>query len=336
MYSDCSVIICLGSGRMSFRFLEKHPLPDGVGQITVADFDADGTIDVLFPVCWPPGTCEMDNSIHVLYNVQKPMCSSSFSHSSSCRSQDNLCTADGPGFDADWRGSGPSGMIGTGRHVILPIDVAKFTASSLALPITVRTGDVNMDGFPDLFIALNGGPLNSQDSSSAWHSTPSAELLHLDPPVPFSSHITLWVNVGCSMMNNCTADAVDQGRRTFALREDSALKSIPGAYAAAAVDISDHGVLDLMVLSQDQQGNQHVHALKNNLDLDAFFLTAMSSNGVCSAWCPSGAKFPSPKVWYRSIHLISQPEWMGFSLCLHVVLSYFFVAVRCKRAWCND
>ena len=41
------------------------------GRKSTENLDADGSIDVLFPVCYPKPNCTEKNEIHVLYNHQK-------------------------------------------------------------------------------------------------------------------------------------------------------------------------------------------------------------------------------------------------------------------------
>jgi hypothetical protein len=54
---------------VAFRSIDKTFLAhDGAGAVTFADFDADGNMDLLFPVCLPARTCSVENSIHIFYN----------------------------------------------------------------------------------------------------------------------------------------------------------------------------------------------------------------------------------------------------------------------------
>jgi hypothetical protein len=55
--------------------------------------DGDGNIDVMFPVCWPVGTCAEENSIRIIYNQQRTICTSIFG-GSDCRKDTDLCSGD--------------------------------------------------------------------------------------------------------------------------------------------------------------------------------------------------------------------------------------------------
>lgn len=73
-----------------YTFAQSYDLPDGTGQVSFADMNADGTIDLVFPVC------SADNCfIHILYNLQIPTCTASSDRSANaCRDRHDLCVAD--------------------------------------------------------------------------------------------------------------------------------------------------------------------------------------------------------------------------------------------------
>jgi len=82
----------LGSNYVMAR---EYSFPAGAGAPVWGDVDADGTLDMVFPVCLPAGgDCSEKSEIHVLYNIQKPMCASMINPGRNCRGQQNLCTAD--------------------------------------------------------------------------------------------------------------------------------------------------------------------------------------------------------------------------------------------------
>jgi hypothetical protein len=61
----------------------------------------------------------------------------------------------------------------------------------------------------------------------------------------------------------------------------------------------------------DAESRQHSVAIKNDNSEDAYFLTTLGLNGLCPAWCPAGAKFPSPKVhtfrgWLSMVHVVKK------------------------------
>lgn len=74
-----------------FSFGVSGLLPEGAGQVTFADIDGDGAVDMVVPGCDAHGQC----SIYVYYNQQIPLCTSK--GQTDCRQVTNLCVAD-PGF----------------------------------------------------------------------------------------------------------------------------------------------------------------------------------------------------------------------------------------------
>ena len=58
-----------------------------------------------------------------------------------------------------------------------------------------------------------------------------------------------------------------------------------------------------------------VVALYNNFYNDAFFIKTLVTNGVCHSWCPSGDKFPDPKVKNRPARIsdLEQPYGVSYA-----------------------
>jgi integrin alpha FG-GAP repeat containing protein 1 len=78
--------IWLNRKERGFVLHSTTELPAGTGSITFADMDADGTVDMVFPVC--------ENQkcfIHIEYNSQMELCGS---RTENCRNPRELCTSD--------------------------------------------------------------------------------------------------------------------------------------------------------------------------------------------------------------------------------------------------
>jgi integrin alpha FG-GAP repeat containing protein 1 len=124
--------------------------------------------------------------------------------------------------------------------------------------ITLRIGDYNLDGFPDILV-----PLINLDGSPT---------------------IELWKNIDCDMPL-CGAEAAYEGRRGFGRVTTGvdALVNTPNPYAATFFDLDESGVLDLLVLCSplDKSGapTKTIEAVFNNFFNDAFFLKTMGLNG---------------------------------------------------------
>jgi len=166
------------------------PSQPGMGQLTIADYgknsphqmlfysilanqfpiDGDGTNDLLFPVY-------NTNTIHIVYNIQMPLCSSSLfneNEDGSCRdptSSAGLCVAD-PQFNI----SSLTATTNQQHHVIVPLNTvnAQLAPQTATVPLTVRYGDYNFDGYPDLLVPVinNGGAYIIQ----LWENIPCTGL----------------------------------------------------------------------------------------------------------------------------------------------------------------
>eukprot|EP01102_Stenamoeba_stenopodia_P008785 TRINITY_DN2564_c0_g1_i4.p1 TRINITY_DN2564_c0_g1~~TRINITY_DN2564_c0_g1_i4.p1 ORF type:complete len:629 (-),score=105.35 TRINITY_DN2564_c0_g1_i4:1706-3592(-) len=250
------------------------PSQAGMGQLTIADFDGDGTNDLLFPVY-------STNTIHVVYNIQMPLCSSSLfneNNNGACRdptSSAGLCVAD-PQFSI----SSLTATTNQQNHVVIPLSGvnAHLAPQTATVPLTVRYGDYNFDGYPDLLVPVvtSGGAYMVQ----------------------------LWENIPCTE-DLCGNDATEANHRTFQFVNDdttSALGNITNAYAATFIDLDEDGSLDILVLVDSalngtKPGHKTIAALYNNIYVDAYFLKTLGLNGVCVSWCEGGVSFPDPKPY---------------------------------------
>ncbi|KAF2074710.1 hypothetical protein CYY_003986 [Polysphondylium violaceum] len=276
--------------------------PDGTGQITFSDFDGDGDIDMLYPVCWPINNCSQVNSIYLVYNSQKPVCASSlFGNSAKCRPQNQLCMSDDNFlFSSTITDDGTTRIItkenfnsntffsniiqdtvnDNGEEDVNNSGSSSRSSSAAAsgsgsgdnvnnlvnnIPLIIHSGDYNIDGYPDL-------------------------LLSVIRPGDKGPHIELWENVAC------TESLCGAGRsgRTFVNVTSNVddLVSIENAYSAVFVDLGENGISDILVWTKTS-----VQAVFNNFYNDAFFFKTLGLNGVCTTMCPSGKKFPNPKPY---------------------------------------
>ncbi|KAJ3209682.1 hypothetical protein HDU82_000312 [Entophlyctis luteolus] len=104
------------------------------GPITFADVDADGAVDIVF------GSCDSSSCrINVFYNSQIPLCTSSISKTTPCRSADELCSAD-PLFNFK------------NTNSAIELDSILNSGEKLDLSMPLRLGDFDKDGYPDILI----------------------------------------------------------------------------------------------------------------------------------------------------------------------------------------
>jgi len=229
--------------------------------------DRDGTTDFVFPVCLPANNCSDVNSIEVVYNVQQEMCASITGNGDDCTDSENIC---GTKFDY----SIPSVIPAESTADVVVIPKSAFTGTFFGVspginsivPSTLRLGDYNADGFPDMLVVLK------------YNGT---------------THTQLWTSVACS------ADSVSPTRRTFARSSDaSAIENVPNSFAATFFDLADDGTLDMIVLSHPTLATAtpfQITTIENSVAYGTFFLKATGLSGLCMAWCDTEPKFPDPK-----------------------------------------
>eukprot|EP00742_Colponemidia_sp_Colp-10_P006703 GILJ01007185.1.p1 GENE.GILJ01007185.1~~GILJ01007185.1.p1 ORF type:complete len:649 (+),score=110.23 GILJ01007185.1:37-1947(+) len=245
----------------AYSYHASWNLPQGTGQITVADFDSDGALDISYPVCWPAATCGTTNEIHIHYNQQTPMCSNPFSSGEGCRAQDSLCAADN-----NFVLSGFGESVSSEFHIVIPS--SSFGGNAFAViddlhPITLRPGDLDSDSFPDFTIVLTNGASNF---ASIWYSVP------------------------CSGAAECSAVSNKRTFRRDTSSSASTLEDISSALTAAFFDFGEDGVLDILV-SSTANSHQALAVMQNHLDSDVFFLKVLGLNGVCGTDCDGGPPY---------------------------------------------
>ncbi len=213
-----------------YRLHAVYDLPRGAGQLSVGDVDMDGTIDIVIPQCYPLNTCSEDSAIHIISNKQIPMCASQINPGSSCRRQQDLCVAD-PNFklgnisdplDPHHTIVPTSYFLSRGMRLASharPADNAPYFALDQP-PLTVRLGDVDLDGYPELLVPVDYGSGNVG--------------------------VTLWSSTQCTN-ELCTEAATANRQRTFA-DPANLFATDETVYAAAFADIGNGGRLDVIAL----------------------------------------------------------------------------------------
>lgn len=119
-------------------------LPEGHGPLSLGDFNADGSMDIIYAVCHPPETCSKENSIHILSNSQRPFCT--HPKQKNCKVLSDIMEA-----DKEFEGFRESDRI------VIDLNPEKYLINT-QVPLAV--GDYNVNGFPDV-IAI----VNTKDSS---------------------------------------------------------------------------------------------------------------------------------------------------------------------------
>ncbi|KAI0628726.1 hypothetical protein C8Q77DRAFT_1067117 [Trametes polyzona] len=271
-----------------FTLAQQGRLPPGTQAISFADVDRDGTLDMLFATCASVSSSTGIGSmcsINIAYNKQLPLCSSTTASSVQngkrvCRPPDDLCTAD-PNFKFDLSERADNdAFVRILLSDIIPPDSQTSSSPSLLVmdtsqnppvPVPIKLGDVNQDGFPDLLAIVATG------SGSHISRTPR-----------------LVLSVPCGKgVSGCGADG--HGRRGWHLvkKDVGPLVGVQDARSIAFLDMDEDGTLDIMVQRTGAQGQGNILFVQNNFYYDAFFLKAIVLNGACgSGTCPAadGAK----------------------------------------------
>lgn len=121
----------------SFKTPMTIDLPEGHGPISLGDVDANGSLDLIFAVCYPPETCSQENSIHVLFNTQRPFCNR--------HGQEN-CKVLADIMEADKE------FIGFTESKQLVVKVDENFKLDTKIPLAI--GDYNVNGFPDILAVV--------------------------------------------------------------------------------------------------------------------------------------------------------------------------------------
>jgi len=145
-------------------------------------------------------------------------------------------------------------------------------------PATLRIGDYNLDGFPDLLTVMT----RQNDSSKV------AALLE---------------NVPCG---GC------QYHRRFKIAEK--FHYVKNVTLAAFYDIYQDGNLDILIVSQTPSATYQITAIQNEVDTDVCFIKVLVLSGLCFPSChelkgkPYGVNQPGPFVSYKTTQLDGSPQ----------------------------
>ncbi|ESK92238.1 t-cell immunomodulatory protein [Moniliophthora roreri MCA 2997] len=253
-----------------FTLALEQPLPIGTQQISLADMDRDGTIDLVFPTCRSVTTSVgvgQDCYINIAYNHQLPLCTAEAlvqKGAKLCRSPENLCIADNS-FKFDLSETSDSFVrIPLGSIIQTTPEPGLLVADAMTnppIPLALKLGDANLDGFPDILLIS---------------ATLKGNIPRLIYSVPCGKDVA-----------GCNPDG--SGRRGFkvAIKGVHSLDSITDARSVSFIDMDEDGTLDIMVQrAGETMENGNIMFVQNNFYWDAFFLKAIVLNGACdNGWC---------------------------------------------------
>lgn len=210
-------------------------------QSTFVDLNLDGKIDLVVPICHDK-SC--DNSAIMVLNsaLEWELWLDSFKYQ-----------------NITWGFKLPK---------VDPLDMS-------ALPVTLRAGDIDMDGYPD-FIAI----------------------LQSKSPKP-KSKLVILKNSPCVSQSHCIHD-----RSLEVIWDIPGLSDIPNIEIAAFFDIYEDGILDILASSKDPEKHEwKIHALKNSEIVDSCFMKVLVLSGLCLncslGHMPYGVNQPGPLIQYN-------------------------------------
>ncbi|XP_033753779.1 T-cell immunomodulatory protein-like [Pecten maximus] len=242
---------------MHGEFRSNHPvlsypsgMKDGIrGQATYVDVDGDSKVDVLMPSC-EGDVCD----IWVLSKLEWQKLSVSFDS----------------GGGTMWRF----------------VTADENPRQMKQLPITLRSGDFDLDGFPDLLAVLQ-------------HKKEDGEVLQ-------RAYILL--NVRCS------GAGCEKFSRTYRVAWTTTLHSPSDkAILATFFDYEENGILDVMVTTYTSKNVYQTNLMKHTFEQDACFIKIMVTSGVCSDNCPAhrkpyGINQPGPVAKFTTLDTNGDPQ----------------------------
>jgi len=130
------------------------------------------------------------------------------------------------------------------------------------LPVSIKLGDANLDGFPDFLIITGSG----------------------------KDHIpSLVYSVPCDVgVVGCEKDGSGKRGWKVATEGVESLQAVKDARSLSFLDMDEDGTLDILVQRTGSAGLGNFLFIQNNFYFDAFFLKAIVLNGACgNGWCLS-------------------------------------------------
>lgn len=265
-------------------FSKRKILPAGAGAISFTDFDGDGGVDILFPVCDPPGSCTTENSIHIFFNQKKSICDEK-----ECLPRSQICEAADVSFDFNFnnvRNESADHLIANVKN-IAQADMKLVIENPLfGSQIPIRFGDFNQDSYTDVLVSLQ----------------PFLQVGQLA-----SSFVRLFENVPCKD-SICTSAQTKSKRRTLKLVDSDhvpCLAALSGAIEAAFVDTNGDAKTDIVVNSWNPSTtNPLLNVCQNYFYQDAFSLSALTV--LPKAWTSNkayGSPLPGVVYFYDVVDL---------------------------------
>ena len=248
------------SSSTPYTLAGRWQLPVGAGQLTVTDFDGDGTLDVVFPVCNPPETCSQESSLHVMLGKPRlPYCKTLLSNTEPwCKSRDDL-------FDTiETVAFHPDHLVFPLQELLKDVSGGHFLMNDplTGLPVSLHIGDYDLDGYPDILAIVASSPT------------------HLA-----SARVILLHNI---------LSPHDPSQRSLRLLPTTKLTSIHAPISASFINLGKEGLPDIIINAYTTSNIPTMHVLQNNYYGDYFFVRSEALAAIRGK--DNGAAIPNGSV----------------------------------------
>eukprot|EP00918_Siedleckia_nematoides_P096794 GHVU01212376.1.p1 GENE.GHVU01212376.1~~GHVU01212376.1.p1 ORF type:complete len:339 (-),score=78.47 GHVU01212376.1:114-1130(-) len=249
-------------------------------------------------------------------NGQLPMCGGLFfarSTTTQCRPQNELCT---PSF---FEFAGIDGEDGHG-YAVSPLSNNSGVQFATSTPITLRVGDYDADGFPDLLAVVHypGRPASAlllqsvpKEASTAAAAAAATTQPQEEEAASSSSAAPTQRLFQEASVFGLFGDSLERLRssRGGSASQQSPAKPDSTVDVAAFFDVFEDGQLDILQFGTHWGSGWHpvgrriASVSSRQEESDVLYLKAFSLNGVCPKACdPPGPRFPSPPPYGTSLH----------------------------------
>lgn len=249
-------------GKGIFRKMKKnYQLPPNALQILFADFNADGSMDLIVPTCTKSKSCDnccvSDDKIYYIPNIQKKICDKTWKQidENICRPAYNLCSESEFELLKD---------VDDKYVSILDENNKLHLTGNDSYPQYISIGDIDNDGYADILVTLR----NEKENKYVRIYKNEFKMYHTEKNNLEIRHFFNFYQFITSPSNETIIDV----------------------YNSAFFDIYENGMLDILIFGKyinDKKNENKFSAVAfvRNTETDSLFLKTTSLNGICVTDC---------------------------------------------------
>ncbi|RKP21923.1 hypothetical protein ROZALSC1DRAFT_26682 [Rozella allomycis CSF55] len=259
----------------SFAKHSEGQLPEGSGPVSFLDFDGNGSIDMIYPVC-QGDFCSKANEIRILRSQIK---------------LNGLCNkVDGKIFSDDLFENYSINELFPDHYLYL-IDGKTPVSFSVGNQFnTMRKGNIDADGYPDLLITLKS-------------------------KVSAKTHVEL--------LRNIVDEVKGRGLVKFQIENNDI--TIPGSIHSFFFDVDENGYLDVGLNVLNDDGSKSVQFVYNHFFQEYFFLKAFVMSGACGDSCNTNPEMGSLSFGAMlTAQVVDDHESKGFRTSFQLIQTGYF------------